>query len=290
MTESTTDQTTMRVGDHSLTIREITIDDIERLGRMFTRLSPDSVYRRFFSPIQQPSRTALLWLASVDHGRRDALVALDGDEIVAVARYDGRAGQSTAEIAVTVEDCLAAPRGRPTPHRSASPAVRSTTGSSRSRRVVQPDNRAALGLVAQARHPTRRCASTAASTRLEHPLCTMHARTDARAALNSSCRTLRCLALPFLLRTIDEPVDEAQTRPRVVDRAHLVVDEAVCETDVAHDALAQIGRHARGALRPHDPQTAGRSPFARPSVSKRRSNSASRVAKNNTTSCCPRAW
>ena len=38
----------------------------------------------------EPPRAALLWLADVDHGRRDALVALDGDEIVAVARYDGR--------------------------------------------------------------------------------------------------------------------------------------------------------------------------------------------------------
>ena len=37
---------------------------------------------------------ALLRLADVDHDRRDALVALDGDEIVAVARYDGRAGDA----------------------------------------------------------------------------------------------------------------------------------------------------------------------------------------------------
>ena len=111
MTES---HTTMRVGDRSLTVREITIADIERLRRMFNRLSPDSVYRRFFSPIQEPSRTALLWLTSVDHGSRDALVALDGDEIVAVARYDGKPDRNTAEIAVTVEDAWQR-RGRRAP-------------------------------------------------------------------------------------------------------------------------------------------------------------------------------
>jgi len=97
-------QQTLRIGDRSLTVREIEMGDVERLRRMFGRLSADSVYRRFFSPIQQPSRSALLWLATVDHHDRDALVALDGDEIVGVARYDARAGSRTAEIAVTVED------------------------------------------------------------------------------------------------------------------------------------------------------------------------------------------
>jgi ribosomal protein S18 acetylase RimI-like enzyme len=144
MTESNT--TTMRVGDHSLTVREITIDDIERLRRMFNRLSPDSVYRRFFSPIQEPSRSALLWLTSVDHAHRDAIVALDGDEIVAVARYDGRAGTNRAEIAVTVEDAWQhLGLGRRLTKRLALRAVEQGIESFEA--VVQPDNRPALGLL-----------------------------------------------------------------------------------------------------------------------------------------------
>jgi GNAT superfamily N-acetyltransferase len=44
-------------------------------------------------------------LATVDHTTRDALVAVDGDEIVAVARYDAARGlPGTAEVAVVVED------------------------------------------------------------------------------------------------------------------------------------------------------------------------------------------
>jgi len=50
-------------------------------------------------------------LTDVDHLRRDALVALEGDEIVAVARYDAArtddgddADTRDAEIAVTVVD------------------------------------------------------------------------------------------------------------------------------------------------------------------------------------------
>ncbi|MCU1427937.1 MAG: GCN5-related N-acetyltransferase [Actinomycetia bacterium] len=85
-------------------VRPICAEDVERLRRMFGRLSPTTVYRRFFSPIPSPSEGALRHLATVDHERRDALVALIDDEIVGVARYDASAGAMRAEIAVTVED------------------------------------------------------------------------------------------------------------------------------------------------------------------------------------------
>jgi GNAT superfamily N-acetyltransferase len=88
----------------TLDVRAIEPEDICRLERMFHRLSPTTVYRRFFSPIRRPSHRMLLWLTNVDHDRREALIALHDDEIVAVARYDGRPGATDAEIAVTVED------------------------------------------------------------------------------------------------------------------------------------------------------------------------------------------
>jgi RimJ/RimL family protein N-acetyltransferase len=94
----------LQVGDATLCVRPIALDDVDRLDRLFDRLSPTTVYRRFFSPIRKPPRAALLWLAAVDHDRREALVVLDGDDIVAVARYDGRPDEHEAEIAVTVED------------------------------------------------------------------------------------------------------------------------------------------------------------------------------------------
>jgi RimJ/RimL family protein N-acetyltransferase len=130
----------------ALTIRPITIGDAERLGRLFSRLSPQSVHFRFFSPINKPPRAALLRLSDVDHLRRDALVALQGDEIVAVARYDGHPGAPEAEIAVTVEDAwqhrgvgreLAGRLAKLARHR----------GYQRFVATVLPDNRAALGLL-----------------------------------------------------------------------------------------------------------------------------------------------
>jgi GNAT superfamily N-acetyltransferase len=102
-------KTTLRVDGTDLTIRAIEITDVDRLARLTERLSPRSIYFRFFAPIKRLPWSALLWLANVDHCRRDALVALDGDEIVAVARYDqlrdsDDAATLDAELAVTVED------------------------------------------------------------------------------------------------------------------------------------------------------------------------------------------
>jgi ribosomal protein S18 acetylase RimI-like enzyme len=104
------------------------------------------VYRRFFSPVQEPPRTALLWLTSVDHAHRDALVALDGDEIVAVARYDGRTGSNRAEVAVTVEDAWQGLGvGKRLTRRLAKRAVEH--GIEAFDAVVLSDNRPALGLI-----------------------------------------------------------------------------------------------------------------------------------------------
>src|SRR5436190_22784367 len=86
-----------------LSFRPIATTDVARLERMFTRLSPESVRFRFFSPIRRLPRPAMLRLVTVDHSRRDALVALHEGEIVAVARYDA-IDDKEAEIAVTVVD------------------------------------------------------------------------------------------------------------------------------------------------------------------------------------------
>ena len=143
--------TVMRVDDTELTVRAVTITDAERLARLFGRLSPTSVHFRFFSPIARPPRSALLRLADVDHGRRDALVVLDGDEIVAVARYDGRpddgpGASHQAEIAITVEDAW---QHRGLGKRLARRLAELAAGRGYDTFVATmlPDNRAALGLV-----------------------------------------------------------------------------------------------------------------------------------------------
>lgn len=85
-------------------LRPLQPDDAERLLRLFHRLSPETVYRRFMSPVVEPSEELLARLLQVDHCDREAIAALEGDEIVAVARYVRQAGRDVAEVAVVVAD------------------------------------------------------------------------------------------------------------------------------------------------------------------------------------------
>ena len=73
-------------------------------------------------------------------------MALDGDEIVAVARYDGRPGAGTAEVAVTVEDAwqhqgIGRRLTKRLARRAVDHGIESFTAS------VLADNRPALGLL-----------------------------------------------------------------------------------------------------------------------------------------------
>lgn len=95
---------TMTVEGRTLTIRPIRDDDIDRLRRLFYRLSARTVYLRFFQPVKRPSEKLLHHLAEVDHDLRQAIVAELDDEIVAVVRYDREAPTPVAEVAVVVED------------------------------------------------------------------------------------------------------------------------------------------------------------------------------------------
>lgn len=85
-------------------VRPIDVTDAYRLRRMFDRLSPTSVYHRFFSPIRAPRADTLRHLAGVDHYSRDAIIGEVDGEIIGVARYEGKPGSDEAEVAVTVED------------------------------------------------------------------------------------------------------------------------------------------------------------------------------------------
>jgi GNAT superfamily N-acetyltransferase len=89
----------------NVTLRALREDDAEALRRLFFRLSPSSVYYRFFQSVRAPSDAALHHLASVDHLRREAIAAVASGEIVGVARYERMADDpSRAEVAIVVED------------------------------------------------------------------------------------------------------------------------------------------------------------------------------------------
>jgi RimJ/RimL family protein N-acetyltransferase len=75
-----------------------------QLRRFFFRLSPESLYRRFHSPITRPEQAQPDRLLDLDHHDREAVVAVEGGEIVGVARYARKRGADVAELAVVVAD------------------------------------------------------------------------------------------------------------------------------------------------------------------------------------------
>jgi hypothetical protein len=75
-------------GVHTLLVRPLDrVEDRERLRGLCGRLSAQSRDQRFLGVLNNLSEAFLTHLLDVDHEDREAIVALDGEDIVAVARY-----------------------------------------------------------------------------------------------------------------------------------------------------------------------------------------------------------
>jgi len=104
LTVSKTDVVVLRDGA-SITIRPIGPDDKAAIVSGFEQLSPESRYRRFFSPLDRLGARDLSYLTEVDHHDHEALIAHSerGDPL-GVARYIRGADPHKAEVAVVVVD------------------------------------------------------------------------------------------------------------------------------------------------------------------------------------------
>ncbi|GLW66693.1 GNAT family N-acetyltransferase [Actinomadura rubrobrunea] len=89
-------------------LRPIRPDDGPLLRAFYARLSPESIYYRFFSPRPTLSDREVEHFVTVDYDNRVALIATIGTAMVAVVRYDrladGDKPGTTAEVAFLVED------------------------------------------------------------------------------------------------------------------------------------------------------------------------------------------
>jgi len=88
----------------TLHLRPIRGDDAERLVKFHARLSFNSIYFRYFSLHPVLSAREVKHFTQVDYVDRLALVVDDGDELVAVGRYDRYPESTTAEVAFVVRD------------------------------------------------------------------------------------------------------------------------------------------------------------------------------------------
>lgn len=88
----------------TLHIRPMHRTDAGRLARFHQRLSAETTRLRFFTFHPELSAPELQRFTHVDHHDREALVAVVGDDLVGVGRYDRAPGTAHAEVAFVVED------------------------------------------------------------------------------------------------------------------------------------------------------------------------------------------
>jgi GNAT superfamily N-acetyltransferase len=85
-------------------LRLLERSDANLIRAFYQRLSPDSVYRRFFGPVIPPADRLVKQLTDIDHNERDALIALDLHGICGIARYGSSSANGQYDLAVTVAD------------------------------------------------------------------------------------------------------------------------------------------------------------------------------------------
>lgn len=85
-------------------LRPIVPDDADRISAFHSRLSERTRYFRYFGAYPRIPPRDLQRFTNVEHHDRVALVAMLGDDIVAVGRYERLDGGDSAEVAFVVED------------------------------------------------------------------------------------------------------------------------------------------------------------------------------------------
>jgi hypothetical protein len=100
------DEIELRDGER-IGVRPIRLADGDQLARLHARLSPDSIYRRYFGVKSVLSPAELQRFTNIAEEWRFALVGVRSTgELAGVARYEGQAGHADAEIALIVDDAL----------------------------------------------------------------------------------------------------------------------------------------------------------------------------------------
>jgi ribosomal protein S18 acetylase RimI-like enzyme len=77
--------------------------DADLVDGLLARLSPESVYRRFFTPAVRGDQFKAS-LVTTERYERDSVAALEGGEVVGIAQYSRRAGSCQADMAIVVAD------------------------------------------------------------------------------------------------------------------------------------------------------------------------------------------
>ena len=100
------DEFELRDGER-IGVRPIRLADGDQLAALHARLSPDSIYLRYFGVKPALSPAEIVRFTGISEEWRFALVGVRSTgELAGVARYEGQAGRTDAEIALIVDDSL----------------------------------------------------------------------------------------------------------------------------------------------------------------------------------------
>jgi nucleotide-binding universal stress UspA family protein/GNAT superfamily N-acetyltransferase len=143
--------------DRKAVLRPLVDSDRERLIHAFDRLSDESRYRRFFTPIHVLDRRFLEYLTDIDHRNHEAIVAIDpqSGDLLGVARYvrlEEDANRAEAAV-VVVDDWQGHGLGRALLEHLVARAR--AEGIGRFTALVQAENRRALDLLTEIGRTTR---------------------------------------------------------------------------------------------------------------------------------------
>jgi GNAT superfamily N-acetyltransferase len=106
VTDPIIDELELRDGER-IGVRPIRPADGDKLAELHARLSKDSIYRRYFGFKSVLSPAEILRFTGIAEEWRFALVGVRSTgQLAGVARYEGQAGRTDAEIALIVDDAL----------------------------------------------------------------------------------------------------------------------------------------------------------------------------------------
>ena len=93
---------TVAVDGRPVVVRLLEPAESDLIRTFYHRLSLETVYKRFLSPVVPPADNLMRRLMNIDHCQREALIALDAEGVAGVARF--APFQGGYEVAVVVAD------------------------------------------------------------------------------------------------------------------------------------------------------------------------------------------
>ncbi|MFW2332264.1 GNAT family N-acetyltransferase [Ilumatobacter sp.] len=233
-------------------IRPITPDDAPALAEFHVRQSPESRYRRFFSPKPTLRESDLRRFTNVDFVDRVALVVEDHGDFIAWASYERLQNRDDAEVAFMVDDRCQG-RGVATLLLEHLAAIAKTNGIERFTAQTLADNRSMLAVFAKAGWPVHRRFDSGVID-VDFPLANTSEYIDSveRREHRADSRAVARLLLPRSIAVIGASDSEGSVGQLAWKSVSSTPDRQVVPVNPRHDTIDGRRAYASVADVPHE--------------------------------------